>query len=440
MPTIRPKDMLPSDVAKDLHSERPHPTPVGVKKRVLPLFLLLMGPGLLAMIGDNDAGGVVSYAATGIQFGWFLFLPILLLLAPVTYTIQEMTMRLGLVSQRPFPVLVIERFGRFWGYFSLLSLLAENLLTLMTEFIGMSIGLSVLGIPFMTADLISLVLVGVFALVGKYWTKERLALLVGVLNVVFVAVAWLAHPDGAAMAHTFSSLQIIRNQSNLFLFYAIATVGNAVAPWMIFFQGSAVIDKGMTHTDLRYGRMDTALGSVVQVVIAASIIVCGAALHLYSVHHPAVLSAPVAMLHGYLVQNGAWVRDLFALGLFNAGFLASITISLSTSWTFAGVFGWAKSLDDHFRQAPKFYGLYIGGLVLAALLVLLPQLPLTFLAVLTQVIAGVLMVPLLVLMTRLTSSEPLMGMYRNSRLTKWRAWTIVAVMAALTLWLLLHLL
>lgn len=410
------------------------------KRRGLSLILMMIGPGLLAMIGDNDSGGVVSYAATGMHFGWALFLPMVLLLAPVTYTIQEMTMRLGLVSQRPFPVLVFRRFGRVWGYFSLATLLAENVLTLMTEFIGMSVGLSILGVPFAEADLISLVLVAVFALVGKYWTKERLALLVGALNVVFIIVAWQARPDVQSLSQVWQTMQLTKGAFNIWLFYSIATIGNAVAPWMIFFQGSAAIDKGMNHTDLKYGRLDTALGSLVQAVLAAGIIICGGTLHSYSVLHPQVLTQPIAMLHGFLVNNGAWVRDLFAIGLFNAGFLAAITISLSTSWTFAGVFGWAKSLDDRLREAPKFYGMYMGGLLVAALLVLIPHLPLTLLAVLTQVIAGVLMIPLLYFLTTLTSDPVLMGKYRNSRLTRIRAWSIAVVITALSVWLLVHLL
>ncbi len=395
---------------------------------------LLMGPGIIAMIGDNDAGGVISYAATGAAFGAGFFVLIALLLIPVTYTVQEMAMRLSAVSRQPFPSLVFSHFGRMWGVLSLLALFAENLLTLMTEYIGMGAGLMVLGLPFWLADLVCAALVIGFALWGKYWTKERLALGVGALNMVFIVLAvWMR---GRASAAPVSLLQVVHGHGSLFtLFFIIATVGNAVAPWMIFFQGSAVIDKGMTHQDLHFGRLDTALGSVFQAAIAVAIILCGATLYTGLGSVPA-LAGPGAMLQGFLQRDGVLVRDLFALGMVNAGFLAAITISLSTSWTFATVFGFAHSLDDRLRQAPKFYALYAGGLAFAALLVLLPNLPLTFLAVFTQAIAAVLMIPLLIFLGRLTSRRELMGEHQNTLVARIRVWTVIALMVGLSVLLL----
>lgn len=196
---------------------------------------------------------------------------------------------------------------------------------------------------------------------------------------------------------------------------------------MIFFQGSAVLDKGMTHEQLRYGKIDTAAGSAVQSFLALAVMACGAALHTYAAGHPAVLAQPHAMLDGLGNQYGKAIRDLFALGLVNAGFLAAITISLSTSWTFAGVFGWAKSLNDKISEAPKFYGLYVGGLVAAAVAVLIPGLPLVRLAVAAQVISAILLAPLLVFLTRLASNRAVMGRHGNGRFAAARAWTVVGL-------------
>ena len=403
------------------------------KIRWLRLVWILLGPGLIAMIGDNDAGGVISYAATGVTFGFSIFLPLVLLLAPVTYAIQEMSMRLGLVSQKPFPVLVYAYFGKFWGSFSLSTLLIENILTLVTEFIGMSIGLSVLGIPYALADVISLVASVGFALFGRYWSKERLALIVGALNLVFVGIAVVTLHHELWIGTPIIWQWHAGNNAHLMLYFILATIGNAVAPWMIFFQGSAVIDKGMTHRDLHYGRLDTALGSVVQSVIAFAILLCGAALFHYGLSHPGVSAAPISMFHGFYQAYGVYVRDLFALGLINAGFLAAITISLSTSWTYASVFQWAKSLNDRPWQAPKFYIVYVGGLVVAAAIVLIPHLPLTSLAVATQVIAAILMIPILIFLILLTSDTALMGIYRNHSFAKWRAWAITLLIVVFSL-------
>lgn len=185
----------------------------------------------------------------------------------------------------------------------------------------------------------------------------------------------------------------------------------------------------MTHEQVRFGKIDTAAGSAVQSFLALAIMACGAALHTYAVGHPAVLQQPHAMLQAFGIRYGWAIRDLFALGLVNAGFLAAITISLSTSWTFAGVFGWAKSLNDKIFEAPKFYGLYVGGLIIAAAVVLIPGLPLVRLAVAAQVISAILLAPLLVFLARLASNRSVMGRHKNGCFAALRAWSAVGLVA-----------
>lgn len=397
------------------------------------LWLLwsLLGPGLLAMIGDNDAGGILSYTVTGATFGIGLFLPLVFCLAPITYTIQEMAMRLGAVTQRVYTELLFSRFGHFWGYFSLSALLMANLMTLMTEFIGMTAGLIMLGLPLWESTVSSFLLVISLALFTGYWTKERLALIVGALNVVFLVVAYLSHPDPAEIAKAFTTWNIPLDAQSIMMWFIIATIGNAVAPWMIFFQSSATIDKGLTAKDLRLGRIDTAIGSIAQPIIAMAAILCGAALfgHL---DNPDV-SNPAEIISALVPVTGQWGSTLFGLGLFNAGWLAAITISLSTSWTISGAFGWARSLDNKLHEAPKFYAIYIGSLLISAIAVLIPDLPLTFISVLTQIAAGILLIPILIFLILLTNSRQLMGEYANGCYKQLWSWTIVAILIAMTL-------
>jgi Mn2+/Fe2+ NRAMP family transporter len=153
------------------------------------LFWALIGPGLLAAMADNDAGGMISYCVTGVKFGIGLFIPLVFCLAVVTYTVQEMAMRLGTVTQIGFTKLIGDHYGRSWLYYHLATLFSENLLTLLTEFIGMTAGLVILGLPLWISDLISLLLILSITVLTGYWTKERLALLIGALNVIFVVVA-----------------------------------------------------------------------------------------------------------------------------------------------------------------------------------------------------------------------------------------------------------
>jgi Mn2+/Fe2+ NRAMP family transporter len=401
----------------------------GLKSRFF-LIWALMGPGIIAAMADNDAGGVISYAVTGAQFGIGLFIPLVICLAPLTFTIQEMSMRLCAVTQEGFSRLALRRYGKFWGYYHIITLAFENLLTLITEFIGMTAGLILLGIPLLPSTLICLVLIILFVVSTGYWTKERIALLVGMLNVVFLVVAGMTHPNMAAIGHAFLSWNVPHFLQGSVIWYVIATIGNAIAPWMIFFQGSGTIDKGVTPKELTLSRIDTAIGCIIQVIIAAGIILCGAALfgHVQNISN----TGPSDILRSLDRSVGRGASILFGLGLFNAGFLASITISLSSSWSIAELFGWSKSLNDKIWEAPKFYAIYIGSLVLAALAILIPNLPLNFISVITQVIGGILMAPLLIFLVIMTNDKKLMGKYRSKLFRRIWGWTMVALLIGLT--------
>ncbi|HHY67795.1 MAG TPA: divalent metal cation transporter [Alicyclobacillus sp.] len=396
------------------------------------LFWALLGPGLLAMLGDNDAGGVIAYAVTGAQFGIGFFVPLLFCLAPLTFTIQEMSMRLGVVTQTGFSKLVFRQYGRFWGFYHITTLALENLLTLVTEFIGMTAGLVMLGLPLWASDGICLTLTVSFVLFTGYWTKERLALFIGAANLVFLVAAWMTQPSMATIVRAFQTwnLPSVPGPGGDLIWYILATIGNAVAPWMIFFQSSAVIDKGMTPEDLNLGRIDTALGSLMQTIVAMGVMICGAALfgHVQDIGD----TGPSTMIRSLYDVAGRWPAILLGIGLFNAGFLAAITISLSSSWTIAEAFGWLKSLNDRLSTAPKFYAVYIGSILCASLAILIPDLPLNFISVVTQVIGGILMAPILIFLVLMTSNKKLMGNYKNGLVGSLWGWIMVTLLIALT--------
>ncbi|GMA64546.1 divalent metal cation transporter [Alicyclobacillus fastidiosus] len=399
-------------------------------RRYVWVFWVLLGPGLLAALADNDAGGVISYTATGVQFGIGLFVPLVLCLAFLTFTVQEMSMRLSAVTQEGFSRLARRRYGKFWGYYHISTLAFENLLTLITEFIGMTAGLILLGIPMWLSDLICLMLITSFVIFTGYFTKERIALLVGVLNVVFLVVAGMTHPSLSAIGHAFAAWNVPHELQGGVIWFIIATVGNAIAPWMIFFQGSGTIDKGVSSRELRLGRIDTAFGCIVQVIIAAGIIICGAALfgHIQNVSS----LGPSEIINALSHSVGRWAAILFGVGLFDAGFLASITVSLSSSWSISELFGWSKSLNDKVREAPKFYAVYIGSLILAALAILIPNLPLNMISIITQVVGGILMAPLLIFLVLMTSDKKLMGEYRTKLFGRIWGWVMVSLLVGLT--------
>jgi Mn2+/Fe2+ NRAMP family transporter len=390
----------------------------------------LLGPGMLATLANNDAGGVISYAVTGAQFGIGLFVPLVICLVPLSFTIQEMSLRLGAVTQEGFAKLALRRYGRFWGCYHVTTLAFENLLILITEFIGMTAGLVLLGLPLWLSAVSCLVLIVAFVLLTGYWTKERVALCVGGLNAVFLVVAAMTHPTIARVEHALVAWDVPAASRGSVIWYVIATVGNAIAPWMIFFQGSGAIDKGVTSRELGLSRIDAAIGCMIQVTVAAGVIVCGAAL--FGRVTDIGNAGPADFINSFGRIVGPWPAILFGIGLFNAGFLASITVSLSSSWSIAELFGWSKSLDDKISDAPKFYAIYVGSLVLAALAILVPHLPLNAIAVGTQVIGGILMTPLLIFMVVMASDEELMGEFRSTGLTRIWGWAMVSVLAGLT--------
>jgi Mn2+/Fe2+ NRAMP family transporter len=241
----------------------------------------------------------------------------------------------------------------------------------------------------------------------------------------------MTHPSLAKVGHAFVAWDVPAAYRGTVTWYVIATVGNAIAPWMIFFQGSGAIDKGVTSRDLRLSRIDTAIGCVIQVLIAASITVCGAALFGHGDDMGG--AGPADFITSLGRAAGRWPAILFGIGLFDAGFLASITVSLSSSWSIAELFGWSKSLNERVSDAPKFYAIYVGSLILAALAILVPHLPLNLIALGTQVIGGILMTPLLTFMVLMTSDKELMGPHRSTLPGRLWGWAMVAVLIGLTI-------
>ena len=239
------------------------------KGRRWSLLWLLVGPGILVMLGENDGPSMISYAATGAAYGIGFFLPFILLTFGMAYVVQEMTVRLGAVTKKGHAELIHERFGRFWGLFAMGDLIFGNLLTLVTEFIAIRAGLGFFGVPPAVAVIGSFLLIMLVVSFQRYWTWERIVLGFAVFNLVFVPVAILAHPVGSQVLKAFFTWGPLPGGiTAAFMLLVMSNIGATVTPWMLFFQQSAVVDKGLTPEDIGYGRLDTALGSVIAAVAA----------------------------------------------------------------------------------------------------------------------------------------------------------------------------
>jgi NRAMP (natural resistance-associated macrophage protein)-like metal ion transporter len=390
-------------------------------RRRLIVFFAVLGPGIMVMVADNDAGGISTYAVTGSKYG-FSLLWIFILLVPMAYYVQEMTVRLGAVTKRGHAEAIFDGFGRFWGWFSIGDLAIVNWLTLITEYIGMTAAMSLFGVPpWLTVAVVTGVLFAV-VLTGKYWTFEKLTLFFCAFNLVYIPAAiWAMEtptaPAWSAVFEGFFAPRGLRFSADL-LFILMANIGTTIAPWQVFFQQSAVVDKGIDVKDIAFGKWDTMAGSILTCSVAVFIIIATGAAFFF--HRPPIVIEDARQTAEALAPllphaEGIWARRLFAIGLFDAGFLGALCISLSSSWAIGEVFGWAHSLNNSVRDAPWFYLIYLLMLLSAGAVVLIPNAPLVTITMFVQVVAVTLLPSALLFLLLLLNDKPLMGEYVNSR-------------------------
>jgi NRAMP (natural resistance-associated macrophage protein)-like metal ion transporter len=401
------------------------------RRRLLVLFAVL-GPGIITMVADNDAGGISTYAVTGSKYG-FNLLWIFFLLVPMAYYVQEMTVRLGAVTKRGHAEAIFEGFGRFWGWFSLIDLAIINWLTLVTEYIGMTAAMSLFGVPpWITFLGVTGILFGV-VLTGKYWTFEKLTLFFCAFNLVYVPAAFwaMSTPTAPRWNQVFRGLLIPTMPGGLsaeVIFILLANIGTTITPWQIFFQQSAVVDKGLDIRDVKFGKVDTFAGSLITCVVAAFIIIATGAAFYH--HQPPIAIEDAKQTAEALVplmpaQRGDLARRLFAIGLFDAGFLGALCISLSTSWAVGEVFGWAHSLNKSVKDAPWFYVLYLCMLLTSGAVVMIPGAPLITITMFVQVVAVTLLPSALVFLILILNEREFMGEHVNTRWQNFANWSIV---------------
>lgn len=399
-----------------------------VFKRFL-LLLTLIGPGILVMIADNDAGGVITYAQTGATYGLGFFIPALVVGGIIAFVVQEMTVRLGAVTHRGHAEMIWGRYGAFWGWFSLVDLVFANTLTLITEFIGITVGMSVFEVPPVLSALGGLMVDAAILLVLRYRSWERVSLWIAAGNLVFVPLALMAHPHWGRVVAAFARWHVAGGFSAAFLFVVLANFGTTIAPWMLFFQQSSVVDKGLTAADVRHGQWDTALGSLVMVVVAVAVVVLTGT---FAFGHPGAQNYGIQQILQVIGKRlGPTGESLFALGLVEAGTMAAIALTASTSWATGEAFGWPRSINLPVRQAWRFYLPGLMSAALAAGIVMIPHAPLGFLNLTVQVLASIFMPAALLFLLLLLNDGDIMGRYVNKPWQNTAAYAIVGLLVVL---------
>jgi Mn2+/Fe2+ NRAMP family transporter len=406
-------------------------TPRRTWRRRLLTLAAIVGPGIIVMVGDNDAGGVSTYAQAGQNYGYSL-LWTLVLLIPVLIVNQEMVVRLGAVTGVGHAKLIKERFGRFWGWFSVGDLFLLNFLTISTEFIGVGFAASYFGFHTYVVVPLAAVLLIAITVTGNFRRWERAMFVFLFASLLVLPLLVLSHPDPVAVLKGFVQPRIEGGLTSNAVLLIIAIVGTTVAPWQLFFQQSNVIDKRITPRWLEYEKADTVIGAFVVVIGAAAIMIASASAFRGTADF-GHFSGALNVAQGFSQHIHPALGAIFALLLFDASIVGASAVTLATSYAFGDIFGLHHSLHRGIGEAKVFYGSYATMVAVAAGIVLIPNAPLALITTAVQALAGILLPSATVFLVLLCNDRAVLGPWVNKAWLNVVAILIVSVLLLLSL-------
>ncbi|WP_294285040.1 NRAMP family divalent metal transporter [uncultured Sphingomonas sp.] len=402
----------------------------GWRRRLLTLAAIV-GPGLIVMVGDNDAGAFGTYTEAGQNYGTSLVWT-LLLLVPVIYVNQEMVLRLGAVTGVGHARLIFQRFGRFWGAFSVIDLFLLNALTIVTEFIGIALGLDYLGVPRLAGVAIASILIVAAASTGSFRRFERFMMVLVFGSLLLVPIAVAIHPPVGQIARDMVAPHMpAGGQLADVMLLIIAIVGTTVAPWQLFFQQSYLIDKRIGPRFMAYSRIDLWVGIAVVIVGAVAMMAFTAAAFAGTAGVGHFTDAG-AIARGIEAHAGRLMGILFAIALIDASIIGAAAVSLSTAYAIGDTFGIRHSLHRSPKDSIPFYLVFAGLIAVAAALVLIPGTPLGLLTNAVQSLAGVLLPSATVFLLLLCNDTAVLGPWRNGRWLNLFTGAVIAVLVLLS--------
>lgn len=359
-----------------------------------------LGPGLIVMLADNDAGSVITTAQSGAQWGYRLLL-LQFAIVPLLFVVQELAARLGLVTGKGFGELVRQRFGKTLAFVSLATLLASCFGALVTQMSGLAGVGQLFGIPIWQTISVLVVLTLTMVCTGSYHSVERIAIFFGLFGLAFLVVAWKAHPDPAQV---FAQLRQIPITDGRYLYLVAANLGTSIMPWTVFYQQSALVDKGLSIRDLKVARYDILGGALICQVLGSAVLIAAAAT-LGQHHGGGTLDSVPQIALAFTAALGDTVgRSVFALGLSGCALVATIVVCLSAAWAVGEATGARHSLEKHPADAPFFYASFAAMLVLAGAMVC-SGLNLIRLSIATGVVNALLLPVVLGFLYRLARTE-----------------------------------
>ena len=369
----------------------------------------IVGPGIIAVNAGNDAGGIATYSQVGASYGYKMLWGLVIITISLS-VIQEMNARMAVVTGKGLSDLIREKFGVKWAFFAMFVLLIANFGLVMADFAGVAMSMELFGVSKYIAVPIGAVLIWALVTKGSYNKVEKVFLLFTIVFFGYIFSAIQAKPEWSQVFGNMVRPQISFNSAFLLTF--IGMIGTTITPYMQFYLQSSIVDKHLSLSDYKYEKLDVYFGSLWGNTIAFFIIVCTAAT-LYKSHIRIDTAAQAAQALGPIA--GKYASMLFGLGLLGASLLACAIIPLSTSYAICEAFGFESGVDNDFKEAPFFFGIYTVMIVLGAGLVLIPGVPLMSLAVATQQIAGILSPVILIFMIILVNDKRIMGKYVNNK-------------------------
>ncbi len=401
---------------------------VGAKRAPSRLLLILaaMGPGIITAMAGNDAGGISTYSTAGANFGFgtLWVIPIMCVLLIIVETTAG---RMGAVTGQGFAALIRERFGIRLAAFAMLALLIGNVATTFSEFAGIASGMEMFGVSKYISVPVAALAVWLLVVGGSYKRVQNVFLALSLVFITYIVAAFLAQPNWAEAAHDTVVPTVVGDVG--FISLVIAMIGTTIAPWMMFFTQSNVVEKGLTTKDLFSQRVDAVSGTIAACIVAWFIIVTtGAVLFPAGISIDSAADAAAALAP----FAGPYAEALFAVGLIAASFLAACVLPLTTAFVICEAFGWEAGVSFKWREAPTFKSIFTFVIAFSAIVVLLPDVNLLAMMLTAQFVNGVILPILLAFMAIISADKRIMGAYRSRRVSKVLLWATVGVVAILT--------
>lgn len=391
------------------------------------IFLSVMGPGIITANVDNDAGGITTYSLAGSQFGYNLlwtFIPMIIALA----VIQEMGVRMGIVSGKGLADLIREKVGIKFTFLMMIALLMANFGNVLAEFSGIAVSAGIFGVPRFVALPAAALFVWLLVVKGNYKSVEKVFLLASSLYLSYIVAGFLAEPNWGLAAKSVIMPQI--SLSTAYITMVIGMVGTTIAPWMMFYIQSSVVEKGISLKNLKYSKVDAVFGAIVVNIVAFFIVLACAA----TIFTNGIQVNDVADVSNALVPlAGQYASVLFAFGFLNASLFAASILPLSTAYYVCESLGFEAGVSKGFREAPVFHGLYLGLIILAVIIIMIPSVPLLTILYLSQVANGLLLPFVLILMLLIINDRRVMGEYVNTRLFNFISIATVVIVMGLSI-------